>query len=200
MAARAGLTVEAVTDAAVTLADEVGFDQVSVSALARRLGVQPASLYAHVRGTDDVRTRIGVRALEELGDRLALGLAGRSGLAALEAVVDAVRDYARDHPGRWAATQVRLDVDRAGAAGFRVSALMRGALHGYGLDPDEEPHAVRLLGSTVDGFVRLQANGGFDHSTPDAELSWRRMTDALDTALRHWPRASRPHDPDEEPR
>jgi AcrR family transcriptional regulator len=187
VAARAGLTVDAVTDAAVELADEVGLEQVTASAVARRLGVQPASLYAHVRSTDDLRTRVGVRALEELGDRLALGLAGRAGRAALEAVVDAVRDYARDHPGRWAATQVRLDLAQAGAAGFRVSALMRGALHGYGLDPAEEPHAVRLLGSTVNGFVRLQANGGFDHSTPDAETSWRRMTDALDAALRHWP-------------
>jgi AcrR family transcriptional regulator len=187
VAARAGLTVDAVTDAAAELADDVGFEQVTVSALARRLGVQPASLYAHVRSTDDLRARIGARALAELGDRLALGLAGRSGRAALEGVVDAVRGYARDHPGRWAATQVRLDVTLAGEPGFRVSALMRGALHGYGLDADEEPHAVRLLGSTVNGFVHLQATGGFDHSTPDAELSWRRMTDALDAALRHWP-------------
>lgn len=187
MAARAGLTVDAVTAAAVDLADAVGFEQVTVSELARRLGVQPASLYAHVRGTDDLRTRISVRALEELGDRLALGLAGRSGLGALEALVDAVRDYAAQHPGRWAATQVRVDFAQAAEAGTRVSALMRAALHGYGLDPDEATHAVRLVGSTVNGFVRLQANGGFDHSTPDAQTSWRRMTDALDAALRHWP-------------
>lgn len=187
MAARAGLTVDAVTGAAVELADAVGFEQVTVSELARRLGVQPASLYSHVRGTDDLRTRISVRALEELGDALALALAGRSGRDAVAGVVDAVRGYADAHPGRWAATQVRVDFAQAAAAGTRVSALMRGALHGYGLAPDEEVHAVRLLGSTVNGFVRLQANGGFDHSTPDAETSWRRVTDALDAALRHWP-------------
>ncbi len=187
MAARAGLTVDAVTDAAVDLADAVGFEQVTVSALARRLRVQPASLYAHVRGTDDLRTRISVRALEELGDALSMALAGRSGREAVQALVGAVRGYADAHPGRWAATQARVDLAQAGAAGTRVSALMRGALHGYGLAPDEQAHAVRLVGSTVNGFVRLQANGGFDHSTPDAETSWRRVTDALDAALRHWP-------------
>ncbi|WP_298461567.1 TetR/AcrR family transcriptional regulator [uncultured Cellulomonas sp.] len=187
MAARAGLTVDAVTTAAVDLADAVGFEQVTVSALARRLGVQPASLYSHVRGTDDLRTRISVRALEQLGDALALALAGRAGRDALEALVDAVRDYARRHPGRWQATQVPVDVAQAGDAGRRVSALMRGALHGYGLPPQEEVHAVRLLGSTVNGFVRIETSGGFDHSRPDAATSWRRMTAVLDSALRHWP-------------
>ena len=78
MATRAGLTVPALTAAAAELADEVGFAQVTVSALARRVGVQPASLYAHLRGTDDLRTRIAVRALEELGDRLSVALAGRA--------------------------------------------------------------------------------------------------------------------------
>ena len=48
-------------------------------------------------------------------------------------------------------------------------------------------HAVRLIGSTINGFVRLHANGGFDHREPDPEASWLRMTQALDSALTHWP-------------
>ena len=186
MATRAGLTVPVLTTAAAELADEVGFAQVTVSALARRVGVQPASLYAHLRGTDDLRTRIAVRALEELGDRLSVALAGRARRAALQALVDVMRDYAREHPGRWAATQVRVDVTQAGAAGSRVSALTAGVLRGYDLPGAEVPHAVRFVGSTVNGFLHLQAIGGFDHSAPDAEQSWARTTDALDAALRAW--------------
>jgi AcrR family transcriptional regulator len=189
MAARAGLTVPVLTTAAAELADEVGFEQVTVSALARRVGVQPASLYAHLRGTDDLRTRISVLALGELGDRLAVALAGRAQRDALQSLIDVMRDYAREHPGRWAATQVRVDFTQAAAVGVRVSELMTGVLRGYGLAEAEQPHAVRFVGSTVNGFLHLQTIGGFDHSTPDAELSWARMTDALDAALRGWPSA-----------
>lgn len=42
---RAGLTPERLTRAGAELADEVGFDQVTVSALARRFDVKVASLY-----------------------------------------------------------------------------------------------------------------------------------------------------------
>jgi AcrR family transcriptional regulator len=187
MAVRAGLTVPGLTSAAAELADEVGFEHVTVSALARRVGVQPASLYAHLRGSDDLRTRISVHALGELGDRLAVALAGRAGREALQALIDVMRDYARQHPGRWAATQVRVDITRAAVVGARISALMTGVLHGYGLAADEQPHAVRFVGSTVNGFLHLEATGGFDHSAPDPEQSWARMTDALDGALRAWP-------------
>ncbi|MBO3083343.1 TetR/AcrR family transcriptional regulator [Cellulomonas fengjieae] len=189
MNARAGLTVPVLTTAAAELADEVGFDQVTVSALARRVGVQPASLYAHLRGSDDLRTRISVLALGELGDRLAVALAGRAGREALQALIDVMREYAHAHPGRWAATQVRVDITQAAAVGARVSALMTGALHGYGLAPTELPHAVRFVGSTVNGFLHLRAIGGFDNSVPDPEHSWARMADALDGALRAWPGA-----------
>ena len=187
MATRAGLTVPVLTTAAAELADELGFEQVTVSAVARRVGVQPASLYAHLRGSDDLRTKVSVLALEELGDRLAVALAGRARREALQALVDVMRAYAREHPGRWAATQVRVDFTQAAAAGTRISALTAGALHGYGLPAAERPHAVRFVGSTVNGFLHLQAIGGFDHSAPDAEASWARTVDALDAALAAWP-------------
>jgi AcrR family transcriptional regulator len=64
--ARAGLTPEKVTAAGPDLADELGFAAVTISELARRLGVKVASLYSHVNGSDDLRTRIALLALDEL--------------------------------------------------------------------------------------------------------------------------------------
>lgn len=75
---RAGLTTERLTRAGAELADEVGFDQVTVSALARRFDVKVASLYSHLKNSDDLRTRIALFALEELADRVAAALAGRA--------------------------------------------------------------------------------------------------------------------------
>ncbi|MFD1496805.1 TetR/AcrR family transcriptional regulator, partial [Streptosporangium lutulentum] len=106
---RAGLTPERLTRAGAELADEIGFDQVTVSVLARRFDVKVASLYSHLKNSQDLRTRIALFALEELADRVTAALAGRAGKDALAAFADAYRDYAREHPGRYAAARLRLD-------------------------------------------------------------------------------------------
>ncbi|QNP62589.1 TetR/AcrR family transcriptional regulator [Streptomyces genisteinicus] len=190
--ARAGLTPERLTRAGAELADEAGLDAVTVSALARRFGVRPASLYAHVRGTDDLTTRIALLALEELADRAADAVAGRSGKEALAAFADAYRDYAREHPGRWAATRHPLDPQTAAAsAGPRHARMTRAILRGYDVPEDESVHAVRLLGSVFNGWAGLENAGAFDHSTPTPQTSWERAVDALDVLLRHWPAPGR---------
>ena len=55
---RAGLTPERLAVAGAELADEVGFEQVTVSAVARAFDVKVASLYSHVKSSNDLKTRI----------------------------------------------------------------------------------------------------------------------------------------------
>ncbi|MFJ8469359.1 TetR/AcrR family transcriptional regulator [Streptomyces swartbergensis] len=186
--ARVGLTPERLTQAGAELADEVGFDQVTVSALARRFDVKVASLYSHVKNSQDLRTRIALLALTELADRAADALAGRAGKEALAALANVYRDYAREHPGRYAAAQLRLDPRTAAAsAGVRHAQMTRALLRGYDLPEPDQTHAVRLLGSVFHGYVSLELGGGFSHSAPDTDATWARILDALDTLLRNWP-------------
>jgi AcrR family transcriptional regulator len=188
--ARAGLTPELLTLAAAELADEAGFDQVTVSALARRCGVKTASLYSHLKSSRDLKTRIALLALEELADRAAEALAGRAGKDALVAFANAYRDYAREHPGRYAAAQFRLDPEAAAAsAGSSHSQMMRAILRGYDLAGPDQTHAVRMLGSVFHGYVSLEMAGGFSHSSPGPGQTWPRVLDALDALLRNWPAA-----------
>lgn len=185
---RVGLTAERLAQAGAELADEVGFDQVTVSALARRFDVKVASLYSHLKNSHDLRTRIALLALEELADRGAAALAGRAGKDALSAFADVYRDYAREHPGRYAAAQFKLDPEAAAAsAGGRHARMTRAILRGYDLTEPDQTHAVRLLGSVFHGYVSLEMQGGFSHSAPDSQESWTRVMDALDALLRNWP-------------
>ena len=103
--ARAGLTGERLAAAGAELADVMGFDQVTVSALARHFNVQVASLYSHVRNSDDLKTRIATRTLTELADQAAEAVAGRAGRDALTALANVYRTYAHQHPGRYAASR-----------------------------------------------------------------------------------------------
>jgi AcrR family transcriptional regulator len=187
---RAGLTAERLARAGAELADEVGFDQVTVSEVARRFDVKVASLYSHVTSSHDLKTRIALLALEELADRGAAALAGRAGKDALTALANVYRDYAREHPGRYAAAQLRLDPETAASsAGPRHAQMTRAVLRGYDLTEPDQTHAVRLLGSVFLGYVTLELAGGFSHSDPDSDVTWSRIQDALDALLRNWPAA-----------
>jgi AcrR family transcriptional regulator len=188
--ARAGVTADRLTQAAAELADEVGFENVTVSALARGFGVKDASLYSHVKNARELRERVAVLALAELADRAAAALAGRAGKDALVAFANAYRDYAHEHPGRYAAMQTELDPETAAAsAAPRHSELTRAILRGYQLDEPDQTDAVRLLHSTFHGYVSLEAIGGFSHHPRKAGASWSRALDALDVVLRNWPPA-----------
>jgi AcrR family transcriptional regulator len=186
---RAGLTTDRVIRAGADLADEAGLDAVTLSAVARGFDVKVASLYSHVAGSADLREGIAGLALDELADLAAASLAGRSGKEALVAFATTYRDYARQHPGRYAATRTPLSADSpAIAAGRRHAELTRSILRGYELDRTTTVHAVRLLGSVFHGFADLELSGGFAHSRPSASQSWVAILDALDATLRSWPK------------
>ncbi|MEV5319451.1 WHG domain-containing protein [Streptomyces sp. NPDC052687] len=194
---RAGLTADRLVTAAVELADETGFENVTLSALARRFGVKDASLYSHVRNLQDLRARMALRAGGELIDRIAAAVAGRAGKDALTAFADAYRAYAREHPGRYAATQIRIDQSLvAGSPALRrTTEITYGMLRAYGLDEPALTDAVRLLRATFHGYCVLEAAGGFG-APRDVNASWDRAVDALHTALTHWPReeSDEPHE------
>ncbi|MFI1102401.1 TetR/AcrR family transcriptional regulator [Streptomyces melanogenes] len=189
--ARAGLTAERITVAAAELADEIGFDNVTLSALARHFGVKDASLYSHVKNVRDLRTRVALLAGGELIDRIAVAVAGRSGRDALTGFADAYRAYALAHPGRYAATQIRVDPAAVADAPAmrRTVEITYGMLRGYGLAEPDLTDAVRLLRSTFHGYLSIEAQGGFN-DVRDVEASWRRAVEALHVLLEHWPAAS----------
>ena len=187
--ARAGLTADRLAAAAAELADEVGFENVSLSALARRFGVKDASLYSHVKNLQDLRTRVALLAGGEMIDRIAVAVAGRAGKDALAAFAGAYREYALDHPGRYAATQIPMDQTLVAdsPALRRTAEITYGMLRAYGLEEPDLTDAVRLLRSTFHGYCALESTGAF--GAPRAvQESWERAVDALHVALVHWPR------------
>ncbi|GAA4492022.1 TetR-like C-terminal domain-containing protein [Actinoallomurus oryzae] len=185
---RAGLSAVRLTEAAAEMADEVGFEHVTVSALARRFGVKDASLYSHVKNLRDLRVRVALLAGEEMTERIAIAVAGRAGKEALVAFADAYRRYALDHPGRYAATQMRITPEEAaGSVGLRRSIeLTHGMLHAYGLAEPDVTDAGRLLRATFHGYIHLELGEGFNHPR-DVQESWSRSLDALHVLLENWP-------------
>lgn len=182
------LNRSAVVASAAEVADRDGFDAVTMSGVARHLGIQPASLYSHVRDLAALLEGIQELALAELADEVGLETAGRSGRAALVGLAEAHRRYARQSVGRWAALQRPATPATAQSAGAtRLARLNFAVLAGYGIGDDELVHATRFVGATINGYLSLERSGGFDHRMPSTDVSWERVLSAVDAALTNWP-------------
>lgn len=187
---RANLTRASVIDLALDIVDEVGFDRLTLAAVAARAGVAVPSLYKHVAGLPDLRREVALASVR--GFTEALDAAGTGDPAgALRRTADAVRGYARHYPGRYAAAQVAADpadpadaaLAAAGAQAVRaVVAGLRpvtGAMSGA-----ELVHTVRAVRSALHGFVLLEMQGGFRLSE-DVEASYDHLIRVLEAGLAH---------------
>src|SRR5579872_2166443 len=96
---RAGLTETRVVEEAERLADDVGLSNLTLAALAQRLGVRQPSLYKHIAGMDALQRSVAIRAKHELAGVLGGAAVGRAGGDALSAMAHAYRTWAMQHPG-----------------------------------------------------------------------------------------------------
>ncbi|MEU8168364.1 WHG domain-containing protein [Micromonospora sp. NPDC049004] len=185
---RAGLNQQTVVREAARLADEVGYHQLTLAALASRLGVALPSLYKHIKGADALSQKLAALASAELATELTTAAAGRSGGDALRAMADAYRAYAHRHPGRYPATQRVPDPSDPEhvEAGERAVGAIFAVLRGYGLTDDDAVDATRALRSALHGFVALEAAGGFGLPR-DVDRSYQQLVAGLDVAFRSWP-------------
>jgi AcrR family transcriptional regulator len=169
-----------------TLADDAGWDQLTLAALAARFGVAVPSLYKHVDGLPALRRGISVLAVNELGAVLAAAdrRAAPDPDARLRALAEAYRRWALRHPGRYDATVRAAPVgDREHvAASDRVLRLVLEILQEQGLGGDAAVDAARTLRAALHGFVVLEMSGGFGLSR-DVERSFAAMVATIQRGL-----------------
>lgn len=183
---RAGLDAATVTRAAAEIVDEVGYAGLTMGLVADRLGVRAPSLYKHVAGQSDLSRRIAVLAVTEIGDVLREALQGKSGRRALEAAAHATRRYARDFPGRFAATvyiTANDPEDPLHLAWLRVVESYAAILSGYEIGEEDTQHALLLLRSFLDGFSLIEPAGDM-HSEDEIDASFRWSIAFVDRGLR----------------
>ena len=187
-------------DLALAVVDEspTGFADLTLAAVAARAGVAVPSLYKHVRSLGDLRREVALVAVDELTAVLEAAGRGWSGSDALAGQLRAIRDHARRHPGRYAATQMTPEASAAGAeahraAAARTVAAMAAALGTRSATPptkdDELVHRVRTVRSAVHGFVSLELSGGFG-LPQDIDESFEHLISTLVTGLRLTPAAA----------
>ena len=154
---RAGLTAADVVQAAADIADERGYQQLTIGLVAARLGIRAPSVYKHVSGLAELQHQLATRALSELGDAVAAAVAGRAGR-------DALAGLAR-------------------ASSTRVIGLIAAVLRGYDIPEPDLVHAIRTVRCVLHGWCMLQLTNAFQWSG-DVECSFEQLISFMDYGLR----------------
>ena len=163
MAKRVGIDRDAVVHAAAKIADDEGWDALTLARVAGKLRVRSPSLYNHVGGLEALRRELKLLVMRELNTALTRATIGKSRDDAVRALAVAYRAFVKRHPGTYAATMVaapKNDPAVEAAAGHIVETCLS-VLSGYGLDRREGIHAIRAMRSAVHGFAALEIAGGF---------------------------------------
>lgn len=177
---RAQLDAETVITVAGRIADEEGLDSLTLTRIARDLGISQPALYRHVDGYDDLLRSLSLEGRQLLNERLREAAVGVSTSDAVRAMGRAWREVVRERPGLLAAT------DRYPCAGDseleeaveNIVETLGLALVGYDLGDDDRVHAARALRSAFHGFAHLEAGDG--HPLPhDLDDTFEHIVEIL---------------------
>jgi AcrR family transcriptional regulator len=172
-------------NAAAELADAEGLDALTLTRVAKILGVRQPALYRHVESYQDLLRLLSLRGREQLAVALSEAAIGVSGDEAIGAVGRAWRETVLASPGLYEAT------DRYPCAGDeeleeaveRIVGVIAQALVGFDLDDDHRVHSARALRSAFHGFCHLESGDGHPHPH-DLDLTFDGLIELLCAGIR----------------
>lgn len=169
---------------AIVIIEADGPGALTLTKIAKSLGVTQPALYNHVDGLDDVWRAVGLIERDLLLAHLATACMGQSGPDAVRAVSYAWRQFALGRPYLYKAVErypVAGDPDLEDAV-ERVVDVLRAAVSGYGLDEEQQSHAARTLRSALHGFVDFEIDGA--HPKPhEPDLTFMHLIEVFDVGF-----------------
>lgn len=140
-----------IVQAALGLLDDVGLDGLTMRGLAKRLGIQAASLYWHVRDKQDLLGQMA----EEICASMREPDRTLPWQQQLEALAQEYRRVLKSH--RDAARVLAASGGPSGPHRLRLTEIVLRTLLDAGLDPQDAAYAGRLLNAYVVMFVTEEA-------------------------------------------
>lgn len=170
-----GLNKEVLIETSKELIEENGISAFSMRALAERLGVKTASLYAHIESMDALFTEVGLSALHGQKAAQLAAIQGKDGDTAVLALAESYRAFGRAHAALY---QLIMQMPMGKDETLRTAAAVTAepsmqVLQSYAIPDERRMHWQRVLRGVMHGFVSQEASGYFSHYPVDLEESYR---------------------------
>lgn len=160
---KAGLDKDIILKTAADLADAEGIANVTLKALAEKLGVKPPSLYKHINGLEELNKSLMLYGWKSLEKKVTRAAVGKSKEDAIRAIFYAYRDYVKEHPGVFEAMQWynMYQSEENLQATEEIVAVLFQVLSAYDLQEEQKVHIVRMFRVFLQGFLMVEIHGGF---------------------------------------
>ncbi|GAB4512176.1 MAG: TetR/AcrR family transcriptional regulator [Anaerolineae bacterium] len=184
MSGRKNVDLARVLEVSVALANEHGFESVTLASVAEQLGIRIPSLYNHVSGLPGLRSEMALWGLRQLIEQIRRAAVGKAGDDAIMSLAMAYRAFAHTHPGLYGATlrAPYADEPERAAAAQEIIDILLAVLSPYGFSEEATLHTIRALRSLLHGFVDLETAGGFGLAL-DRDESFRQLVQMFITSL-----------------
>lgn len=178
---RKGLNTEVIAEAAIELVEEKGYRNFSMRELAARLGVQPASLYNHVNGIEEVNAAVGLHGISILEKALKQAYGYQDFQEALLVMAKAYRKFAGEKPELYQAV-----IEMRTSENEELRQSIQRIIHPFLVligrevkDPEKVVHFQRMMRSALHGFVSLEQEGYLTYERTDSSASFQFMVESL---------------------
>lgn len=163
------------------------WQDLSMGQVAKKLKIKPPSLYHHFDGIEDLRRQLTLRSLLQFHSYLESHLERSRDKDTLEIFATAYRNFAKSYPLQFDCAQFGIssqDADLAKAAEEIVHLAIE-SLSSYKIPKNRIIHAIRILRSSLNGFIELELNEGFQ-MTDDIDKTFTELLMFLKAGLKSY--------------
>lgn len=173
------LTKEKIIQVAFSLADEIGFNQLTFPKIAEKLNIKYPSLYNHFTNMSNLKIEMTVYTLKELNLKLIQKLIGKSGEDAIRELAYVYRDYAFENKTAYMlyVSTPSTEDNEVKLLAKETNSIIRKLLSFYIKEEVPLVHKSRNLRSLLHGFVSLYSFGYFHNDIANLEESFQLMID-----------------------
>jgi AcrR family transcriptional regulator len=181
------LTRSAIVNAAMAVLRSDGQSGLGINRVARELGIQPPSMYNHVKGNDDLHRLVALYGWQQFLTYAETALKPMmTSREQLMAVAASYRQCAKDYPELLTiAASHRMSLNDVEFATFYqgIMQIYSNALTPWGFSESDIIHSARMLNAAYCGYAQLEQNHIFQRSQSlDESHEWMviRLIDALE--------------------
>lgn len=162
---RADIAKSVIINKAVELANEIGFEKVTLKLLASNLNIKPPSLYNHINGLEDLQKEVMLYGWKQLEERVIEAAIGVTGYDALESMGRAFYKYSTENPGVFDAMlwYNKFQSDEMQDATKRIFSVIYKIFSTLNISQENCDHLIRTYRAFLEGYILLVNNNAFGH-------------------------------------